>query len=154
METTQERGTHIHTCCFTKFVRAHICVLACCVCVCVDMFFCMRLQAFTRFVLFCAGRGLPLFETFFGWTQTYSEVVFAPRDPSETAKNIKHGNWTCSKHLKTVLSVCQNDKTHKASRVIVCASRIPPRQLAADARRPGGSDALRLRSSEALICWS
>ena len=30
---------------------------------------------------------------------------------------------------------------------IVCASRIPPRQLAAGTRRPGGSDVWRLRSS-------
>ena len=35
---------------------------------------------------------------------------------------------------------------------IVCAPRIPPRQLAAGTRRPGGSDAWRLRSSEDLIC--
>ena len=39
-------------------------------------------------------------------------------------------------------------------RKIVCASRIPPRQLAAGTRRLGGSGAWRLRSSEAMICWS
>ena len=54
-----------------------------------------------------------------------------------------HGRDDVNNNIKSYLNIDVE---------IVCASRIPPRHLSAGSRRPGGSDAWKLRNSEALIC--
>ena len=61
-----------------------------------------------------------------------------------------------SRHFQLAIYTVCHEESESAVRIdrflhpeekIVCASRIPPRQLAAGTRRPGGSDVWRLRSS-------